>query len=184
MKRLALFLSRTGKWIAHPQTGKPGKIPVGSPQFMRAVIQTNCGDARVVDHAALHFGLCCQPRQCGPVLRCFTDEHQRRRLGLNVNLGKRLLQRGRGIKDFCARHNRDELVYAGPGDRPRGAACGQFIDAGMRRRIPLVVGAMGVDQKIGIDGNHRWFAASRTARHPALRASRVRPRPLTRPSRG
>ena len=43
-KRLALSLSRTDQWIAHPQTGKPGKIPVCRPQFIAIVTRAKVFD--------------------------------------------------------------------------------------------------------------------------------------------
>ena len=119
-------------------------------------------------------------RRAPPSSRRLRSKLEVRRLEPGGNLIQGDVERRRRIIDARVGDDGDELVQARPGDRPARRALRQSGDAGVGAVVPEGIGAVRVDEQIGVDRDHARvsYASSRIRSHEASRNSGRRPLPL------
>src|SRR6185369_1071817 len=180
----AALARRVGEeWVSHHETVEPAEVAVGGPELADAMVATERRDARVV---YLGPGDPTRPKdvaKLGPVRRSFAQQDETGRRHPGFDLSDRSFERRRGVKDSGVSHRAQELVEAGPRDRPGRSSLGQRRQVMLGRIVKRRVVAMRVDEDVRVDRDHSpprpsSYAATRNRDHPPRAAkSGWSPRP-------
>jgi len=169
------------KRISDNQAGEPAEVTICRPQLAYAVEATQGGYSSIMNLGASNASVSHDRNQLGPVTLLLRQQCQGRRLQPCFDLFYRGSQRRwRGI-DSWMRHNGKELVKARPGNGPGRAIFSQSCDVCGSGVMPGGILAVGIDEEIGIDGDHPprpSYTMSRRRSHGAPATSGWRPFPL------
>lgn len=142
---------RLDKRIIGPNPRKPTEISICGPQLADAVEPADRGDAGVVDAGTGNAAGFEKPAELGPVAVGLAQEREARGFEPGVHLPERGGERRGGLVDPGVRDDGEELVDAGPRDRPRGLAFGEGLEPRDGLVVPLRVLAVRVDEQVAVD---------------------------------
>lgn len=140
--------------ISGPQVGKSAEVPVRRQQFPHAVGDAKCRNSRVVYQGPARLARSHEVAEGRPVLAAFVDDPKARGFPPCRDLIEGLIQRGRRRKDPRVRDYRNEFMDTRPWNGPTVATLGERSYAMRRLVVPLRIHAVGMDEDIGIDGDH------------------------------
>lgn len=140
--------------VAGAQPREVAEVTVCSPQLGDAVIEADSGDPRVVNPRTDH------PRR---------TKQLDKRLQVTRSLGKELHRAGRvqllhhaqSVRGLARRivdprvgDDGEELVHAGPRDRPVSGRVDQALHRFARAFVMWAVSSMGINKEVRVDGDH------------------------------
>ncbi len=165
-RRLPSIFDILNQGIPHLQPWETGEIPIGRQQRVHAVRLADRRDPRVMyqrsgDASSLHRRL--QPR---PIACPLADQAQARRFKPNLQIGHCPIERRRRSEHPGMRDNRQELVNARPGNRPRRGVLRKHDQTCRRSRMPRRIRPMGIHEDVRVDRGH--FDSSPFAPDPPL----------------
>ncbi len=137
--------------ISGHQPWEPAEVPIRCPQFAHAVELAERGHARVVHQGAGDPALDQGGTQAGPVTLGLGEEDEARGLEPRLHLIQRDLERARRGEDTRMGDDGQELVDAGPRDRPGCPVFSELPDPRGCRVVPGRVFAVGVDEEVRVD---------------------------------
>ena len=111
--------------VRRDERGEAAEVPIGGPQDVHAVGDAERGDARVVHARAGHLARLEQRTNRSPVVGALTQQQEARRLQPRVDLRERPARGCRRVVYAGMRDDGQELVDAGPRNRPRGTTFGE-----------------------------------------------------------
>lgn len=133
---------------------KATEVPVRGPELTDSVIQAQGRDPGVMDPGPAHSGGDQHVREMMLVPRPLLQEHEGRGLEPCCDLVQGGCHLAWGIVDPGMGHHRQELVDARPGDGPGVASFREASHRIRRPGVPFGIPAVGVDQEVGIHGDH------------------------------
>ena len=155
VSRCGCLLWRSHEGISRFQLGKIAEVTISCPQLRNPVADAYSSDPGVVKLGANNWRTQAQaikdvemalglPEQSGARLCTKFTCHPDRRLG-----GRRCLE------DLRVRHDSQEFMNAGPRHGPSPAVRNQSLYGLQSRCVLRQVAAVGIDQNVGIYGDHR-----------------------------
>ena len=157
---LRLPLWRPRRWcrqrIAGREFRKQREVAVTREQDIDAVRNANGRDSRIVYDSSDHVRPTYESLQGLIEILCFSDHPVGGRCVPGMELQPGLFRRcGVVFPDAAICHHAQELVAARPGNRPGSVALGKIRQEGMCRLAESRFAAVGVDEDIGVDRDHR-----------------------------
>src|SRR5688572_9118044 len=145
------------------------------------MLPTQRRDPRIMDLRPSNVAGREQRPQAWPVRPRLTQQHDCWRFEPSLDLVKSLSQWCGWRINTRMRDNREEFMHAWPRNGPIRRGFRKLGDPPECGSVKRGVLAMGVDENVGIDGDHAprsWYAASRSRSQEASRNSACRPCPL------
>ena len=133
------------------EAGKTAEVPVCGPELRYSVGTAKRSNPRIVHRRAADPSGQKLRLQFGPVRTGFREQAYRRGSEPGLDLVQCLRHCGRRVVNRRMGGNADELVHARPWQPPGRTPFRKPPDAGPGRLVPVRIGAVGVDQNVGID---------------------------------
>ncbi len=133
------------------QPREPTEVAICRQQPPDAVVEAQSRNSRIVDGPSNE---CCVAQEAIPDSQetfCFTQQHKRGRLKPVADLSERLPEGGGRIIDARVCDDSQKLVHTGPRDGPGRNPFGQGRHGPIGLQVPGRVGAMGLDEDVGVD---------------------------------
>lgn len=131
------------------------------------MVETNRGDARVVNRSALNPGAECQRLQLLQISFAFGEQGDVGQRCQPAKLLQRKLDRRWRLENARVGDDGEEFVDTGPGNRPWRGALRQRFDQPARLCMELRVRPMGLDEQIGVNRDHRRSRRESSPTRPA-----------------
>ena len=146
--------SRAGKRVDGSQALKPAEVAVSGDELRNSVLEAESNDVSVVnqisDCACLAKGLV----EDRSVSFRFGEQKERRRGQYLFQILQSNVQRNRRMKDSGMSDNSEELVDAGPGNRPGQRPFRQPLEELERGAVALARLNFSMDEDVRVDGLH------------------------------
>ena len=148
------LVERGNQRVTYAQVREPVEVPITGPKLLDPVAEADRCNAGVVDSAARHACPSCKSLHDFEVMNRLSQQPAARMQRPTAHRIESKRKRRTLLAEGWAGYDRNELVNAGPRDRPAARRRRRALDCGLGTSAHRHIHAMRIDQQIGIDCNH------------------------------